>query len=799
MVAFGDTINRVKSQSSYPASAYLEYTQLKGIIYDLQLLNLREPIDENAMSLSVTPATNAAAMPTPVVDDDDSEDDRQLQRVESMVANGTTKLATHEEFLSLLEAELRKMDKFTHDEVIKVRRTLRELEGYQKGEIAACTDDFEAWCHNVGATFLELEKYVNLNVTAVRKLLKKHDKVLPNLPSIKAFYTARMHDMRWVRNDYSDVVVRLSRLYAKVEAARLSSESGLEEQKELHKQYDEHSFVRTTYKFWVKPDDVSAVKLAISKHLPVFLQPGMTSSSAGSGFKSHAEKDSQLVNSVYLDSSTLELYHCRLAKSHGAVALRLRWYGTGEPTLVYVERKTHRDGWTGDESVKERFAIPPEQVPLLLRGSFDADAHEASARESGNKAEVAIRQERQLVDDVAQLITSKRLVPTVRSQCTRCAFQLRHTNAVRASMDTNLCIISEVQHATPPQPETAMATSISSWMESQGSGCEIAQSQAMNKELVQRDQWYRDPRMSIPRTEITRFPFAVLEIKLALSESDELPEWVRELVNSKALIPVHKFSKFIHGTAVLLPDEVQAMPYWIDDPALAASISAVGRTANSISRPLVSPLEQARGIRPHTTVMQWNQTYQIRRSYENDSGGDQLGFVARRELPSRFSYCHAFRRNSGGHNHLARGGGEACCVPAADLDVSAEMQQLLPAQKIEPKLLLAAERTLLHWLHAAVVLTTSGAVGLAFANSSKRSGQRAIRADIYGVLLSIVACTLAGYGLVIYSWRVRRLVNRSPTEWGDPLGPLVIGALTIICFATVWCVELASPRKPLTE
>ena len=63
--------------------------------------------------------------------------------------------------------------------------------------------------------------------------------------------------------------------------------------------------------------------------------------------------DSQLVNSVYLDSPALELYHGRLNKTPGAVALRLRWYGTGEPTLVFVERKTHRDSWTGDGSVKD--------------------------------------------------------------------------------------------------------------------------------------------------------------------------------------------------------------------------------------------------------------------------------------------------------------------------------------------------------------------------------------------------------------------------------------------------------------
>ena len=38
------------------------------------------------------------------------------------------------------------------------------------------------------------------------------------------------------------------------------------------------------------------------------------------------------------------------------------------------------------------------------------------------------------------------------------------------------------------------------------------------------------------------------------------------------LLQVHKFSKFIHGTSVLLPDMVQAVPYWIDDESIRKSI-----------------------------------------------------------------------------------------------------------------------------------------------------------------------------------------------------------------------------------
>lgn len=46
-------------------------------------------------------------------------------------------------------------------------------------------------------------------------------------------------------------------------------------------------------------------------------------------------------------------------------------YGTGNPETVFVERKTHRESWTGDLSVKERFVIKENQVQSLLAGTFD--------------------------------------------------------------------------------------------------------------------------------------------------------------------------------------------------------------------------------------------------------------------------------------------------------------------------------------------------------------------------------------------------------------------------------------------
>ena len=360
MVAYGMVLASAAAESKFPASAFLDYEALKASLYELERLHLREPLEEGAMSLSMTPATNAAGQPQAAEEEDDDDDggggraspgalQRRLSARQSV---------NHETFLATLDGELKRMDAFAHARVVDVRSEVRLLEaGAVSGNGAAGAEILEriAAC---GDAFLEVEKFVNVNATAVRKVLKKHDKVLPQRP-IKAFYMARMHDMRWVRSDYSDVVVRLSRLYAE-------NAGGGGAHPPRAGNVDEQSFVRATTKYWVRNEDLSAVKLALSRHLPVLVRGGLRGGRGAPG----AAKDSQLVNSVYLDSPSLELYHGRLAKVPGAVALRLRWYGTGEPRLVYVERKTHRDGWTGDESVKERFAIDPAAVPDLLRAGY---------------------------------------------------------------------------------------------------------------------------------------------------------------------------------------------------------------------------------------------------------------------------------------------------------------------------------------------------------------------------------------------------------------------------------------------
>jgi len=247
---------------------------------------------------------------------------------------------TEEAFLSLLESEMVKVEKFTLQKVTELRDKIsstEELVAKKKGDknISRLADE-------IANDFLRLELFVNINFMGFHKILKKHDKNLPNNPC-KAFYVNRLHSQAWVRGDYSDIVVCLSDIYASLRDDHVAEDNTKDASQ---------SFARSTTKYWVKTEDVSRVKYAVLRHLPVFLQKTST-----------GESDSQFTNSVYLDNDQLELYHGRLDKTPGAIALRLRWYGPGDPKLVFVERKTHNEKWTGEASIKERFIV--STVPNL--------------------------------------------------------------------------------------------------------------------------------------------------------------------------------------------------------------------------------------------------------------------------------------------------------------------------------------------------------------------------------------------------------------------------------------------------
>lgn len=307
------------------------------------------------------------------------------------------------------------------------------------------------------------------------------------------------------------------------------------------------AFVRQTTKYWVHPDNYVSLKLAILKHLPVLVFDSE---------KEFAPEDAA-ISSIYFDNEALDLYLGRLEKTEGAEAIRIRWYGGMNVKTAFVERKTHREDWTGEKSVKARFPLKEDKVNDYLAGRLSMD--ETFAALKGKKSDKDIDSMTKLAREVQQTVKDRNLCPgmsTLSAACiavelsrypgcfvivmrtfyNRTAFQLPGDARVRISFDTNLTLVRE-----------------DNWDGRSRAG----------RNWRRMDIGIDWPFDQLPKADKELFPYGVLEVKLQTQLGQEPPEWVRELVSSHLVEAVPKFSKFIHGCATLLPNRVDLVPFWL--------------------------------------------------------------------------------------------------------------------------------------------------------------------------------------------------------------------------------------------
>jgi len=719
---FGEYL--LSEQNPEWAEAYLDYKRLKNLI---KTLHDRSTLSEESWdgsrtgaSLSVPPPTNAAA------------------QIQSAGGDG----ASHESFYQVLESEMKKIETFTKETMKRIRGALTDIESdvserteaQERGEELSETQrkSLKEATKAVGKEYLKLEKFVNLNFTGFHKILKKHDRWLPN--PCKAFYLTRLHSQSWVRGDQSDVIVLMSSIYSSLRG----------DHKVAEKEEDAQNFTRSTRKYWVHTEDVSKVKYQILQHLPVFLQKDEQGEVLG--------VDSQLVNSVYTDNYSMELYHGRLDKTPGAIALRFRWYGTGQPRTVFVERKTHRESWTGDISVKERFMVSEDQVLPLLKGTYDVNAQAEMMRAKG-KSEAQVKEWLQLAGEIAQVIISKQLKPVMRTQYMRTAFQIPFDPSVRISLDSNLTMVLD-----------------------------------RTKETANGDAWYRDPTKPVPLTEITRFPHAILEVKLQLEGDARTPDWVQGLLDSGMIMEVHKFSKFIHGCAVLLPEEIHAVPYWIDDASIKLSIEKSG--ASRILEVAYGANEVYNHLLPHDSEGNSKVALAMRDKMEK---GARLVPMRDHGKPGSFMMPNVRAGAAGllGERETVKPGvsyefqegylQDECMT--CDWAQQEDDPKHIVQQKVEPKLHFANERTFIKWLHMATVLCSISIGVMAFTDATSDAQQ-------YAVALLPVALAFIAYALVIFLWRSNQIRTRSDLRWDDPMGPVILTSMLILALSTQFILKV---------
>jgi SPX domain protein involved in polyphosphate accumulation len=673
-------------------------------------------------------------------------------------ANGSWSETEEELFVSLLETELDKVYTF---QKVKATEITRRIKGAEK-EVHDLVrlnesnlpyseqqyEDLEEELSDIIADVHDLAKFTRLNYTGFQKIIKKHDKVTGW--TLKPIFAVRLNAKPFFKDNYDNLVVKLSKLYDLVRTRGNpvlgdSSAGGAQQ-----------NFVRQTTKYWVHPENITELKLIILKHLPVLVF------NANKEF----EKEDSAITSIYYDNSHLDLYRGRLEKSEGAEAIRLRWYGGMNSDTIFMERKTHREDWTGEKSVKARFTLKEKHVNDFMVGKYTVDQAFEKARREGKKSLKEIENLELLAREVQYAVIKKKLRPVVRSFYNRTAFQLPGDARVRISLDTELTMVREDNF----------------------DGLDRA-----HKNWRRMDIGIDWPFSRLPENDLERFPYAVLEVKLQTQVGQEPPQWVRELVSSHLVEAVPKFSKFIHGVATLLPDKVKLIPFWlpqmdvdirkpavqysgIEHPAQSgSSVSDLDYGSNyvdeeegfgdemGIARPTAirfdhNTTERNRELADHeTTPLLVSRSARTRRSHITRT------WPILKPVVKAWDHCVSWF-----HGAFIQGASVSNLPPGtvfiSEIKVP-EGKTLCVPVRVEPKVYFATERTFLAWLEIGILM---GAIAGGLLNFGSELGLEA------AIGFFIVAIATIVYSIVLYLWRVHQVRNKRAVRYDDRFGPTAI-------------------------
>lgn len=543
------------------------------------------------------------------------------------------------------------------------------------------------------------------------------------------------------------------------------------------------------------------------------------------------------ITSIYYDNTdTWELYEGRLKKTEGAEAIRLRWYGDMEAETIFVERKTHREDWTGEKSVKARFTLKEKNVNAFLAGEMTVEQAFEKMRKDKKKSEKEIADLEQLAREIQYRVISHKLVPVTRSFYNRIAFQLPGDARVRISLDTQLTMVREDN---------------------------LDGRDRAGKNWRRMDIGIDFPFSQLPPEDVERFPYAVLEVKLQTQMGQEPPQWIRELTASHLVEAVPKFSKFIHGTAVLNPKRIKLLPFWLPqmDVDIRKPISykfGIERPGQSTDLSTSGAMddetddedgfseedddehddrnndedENIRRLRAARDALEQHETEQ-RRDYPeggaNGSGavngdgpnaldleeriaaqpqylGDNPIYDSDDEYDESNTSLEEARRVGGISyyttliRHKARqtlstvGGtvwriiptpkptpmpqnGPTMGIPKTDVETkrfkAPKGKRIHVPVRIEPKVHLATERTFLSWLEFSLILSSIAAALLNFGDAISLYAA-------FGFTITSVIAIL--YSLCLYLWRVRMTKKRRAVSYHDIWGPT---GLCVVLFASV--------------
>ncbi|KAK4061255.1 hypothetical protein Trihar35433_9582 [Trichoderma harzianum] len=622
---------------------------------------------------------------------------------------------------------------------------LKELEG----ELDEITNEVKA-----------LKKYSNINYTSFLKIVKKHDRKRGDRYKVRPMMQLSLAQRPFnSEQGYSPLLNKLSVMYF---AIRQQLEEGDQAPVDFEASAETHNGERyTAHKFWVHPDNLLEVKTLILRRLPALVYSEQSA-------KELDGSDSPSITSLYFDNSKFEVYSEKVEQQSEVTSLRLRWYGQlSTKPEIFVEQKS-ADA-TG-RSEEHKFTIKDKYIKQFLDGEYSTEKAIGKMERQGATPE-QIEAFKSTVARVQEFQQRRKLTPVLRANYVRTAFQKPADDRVRISIDTDLAFIRE---------------------------------DTLDKSRPCRDpnEWHRTdidnsnmkyPFQNINQSEVSKFPYAVLEIKLKEDGNRKRPSWIEDLMGSHLVHPTPRFSKFVHGVASLFDDYVNNLPFWLGDletdirkdPQKAFEEEEQRRAQRADDAMAVGSLI---GTVPSSYKVA--QSSPVGKSYLADRMAADATAYLSRSLRHRQPPQGQEEEGEGSSQAQSGYGTLSNVLPGLSLSkyaVAKRAQARLPEGvvepsqwikntgelKVEPKVWLANERTFLKWQHIAIL---QGTLALALYSAA---GDNAI-AQWIGIAYIAIAAFAGIWGYSILQSRRTMIMERSGKDFDNMVGPIIISVAMML-------------------
>ncbi|TEA17786.1 Vacuolar transporter chaperone 3 [Colletotrichum sidae] len=635
--------------------------------------------------------------------------------------------------------------------------------------------DIEAELDKVTTDISELKKYSNINYTGFLKIVKKHDRKRGDRYKVRPMMQLSLSQRSFnSEQGYSPLLNKLSIMYYAIRQ-QLDENSAEQQPLDLESQGETHNGERyTAHKFWVHPDNLLEVKTYIMRRLPALVYSEQSA-------KELDGTNDPTITSLYFDSPKFDLYGKKVERKSEASSLRVRWYGqlSGKPDL-FIEQKIVAEQGSSDE---RKFAIKDKYVKPFIDGTYKMEKTVQKMERQGQQPE-EVENFKKTVGLLQGFVQDKKLQPVLRANYVRTAFQKPADDRVRISIDTEVAFIREdtLDRDRPCRDP-------SEWHRSDIDGASLTY-----------------PFKGINQSEVSRFPYAILEIKLKEDSNRKRPAWIVDLMGSHLVHPAPRFSKFVHGVASLFEDYVNNLPFWLSD--LEADIRKDPQKAFEAEeqrRAQRAEDEQAVGSFLGNKVSSYkvSKSSPAGKSYLADRMAAEAS-ARSRQAANNGQQQQQRQQQQGGTQQNGNGEGASSGQPRTYGTLSSVLpgfslskyskakraqknQQQLPEGvveptewiknsgelKIEPKVWLANERTFLKWQHICILL---GALSVSLYTAA---GQNTL-AEVMGIIYILIAVFAGLWGYSMMHTRRQMIMNRSGKDFDNLVGPLIISIALMV-------------------